>query len=112
MCIGLLCSQRLDELSTPIDTLDLKGRLLLANMPYCSTIFDISRALWRCWRSNLLYPAYPAGVRLDGRSCELLEVVLSRMQMTTLDLEKANLEDEVDVYWPGALKTLVCIVKE
>lgn len=36
-----------------------------------------------------------AGIRLDHRSCEVLEAVLSRMQMTTLDLERTNLEDEV-----------------
>ena len=36
-----------------------------------------------------------AGIRLDHRSCEVLEKVLSRLQMTTLDLEKTNLEDEV-----------------
>lgn len=35
------------------------------------------------------------GVRLDSRSCEVLEAVLSRMQMGTLDLERTNLEDEV-----------------
>lgn len=53
------CSQRLDQLSTPIDTLDLKN------------------------------------CRLDNRSCEALEVVLSRMHMTTIDLERTNLEDDV-----------------
>ena len=36
-----------------------------------------------------------AGIRLDHRSCEVLEAVLSRMQMTTLDLERTNLDDEV-----------------
>ena len=35
------------------------------------------------------------GVRLDNRSCEVLEAVLSRMQMVTLDLQRTNLEDEV-----------------
>lgn len=50
--------ERLDDLSIPIDTLDLKG------------------------------------VKLDSRSCEVLEAVLSRMQMTTLDVEHTSLEDE------------------
>ena len=36
-----------------------------------------------------------AGIRLDHKSCEVLEAVLSRMQMTTLDLERTNLDDEV-----------------
>ena len=53
------CSQRLDQLSTPIDTLDLKN------------------------------------CRLDNRSCEALEAVLSRMHMTTIDLERTSLEDDV-----------------
>ena len=56
---GLFYSQKLDQLSTPIDTLDLKN------------------------------------CRLDNRSCEALEAVLSRMQMTTLDLERTGLEDDV-----------------
>jgi len=51
--------QRLDQLSTPIDTLDLKN------------------------------------VRLESRSCEALEAVLSRMHMTTIDLERTGLEDDV-----------------
>ena len=38
-----------------------------------------------------------AGIRLDHRSCEVLEAVLSRMQMTTLDLERTNLDDEVRI---------------
>ncbi|KAL5463506.1 hypothetical protein EMCRGX_G032406 [Ephydatia muelleri] len=50
--------ERLDDLMTPIDTLDLRG------------------------------------VKLDNKSCEVLEAVLSRMQMSTLDLERTNLEDE------------------
>lgn len=50
--------ERLDDVNTPIDTLDLKG------------------------------------VRLDNRSCEVLEAVLSRVQMLTLDLQRTNLEDE------------------
>jgi hypothetical protein len=37
----------------------------------------------------------PTGVRLDSRSCEVLELVLSRVQMLTLDLQRTNLEDEV-----------------
>lgn len=37
------------------------------------------------------------GIRLDHRSCEVLEAVLSRMQMTTLDLERTNLDDEVSL---------------
>ncbi len=37
-------------------------------------------------------------MRLDNRSCEVLEAVLSRMQMSTLDLERSNLEDEVCAY--------------
>ena len=36
-------------------------------------------------------------MRLDNKSCEVLEAVLSRMQMSTLDLERTNLEDEVCV---------------
>lgn len=36
-----------------------------------------------------------SGVRLDNKSCEVLEALLSRMQMTTLDLQRTNLEDEV-----------------
>ena len=55
----LFCLQKLDQLSTPIDTLDLKN------------------------------------CRLDNRSCEALEAVLSRMHMTTLDLERTGLEDDV-----------------
>lgn len=39
-----------------------------------------------------------AGIRLDHKSCEVLEAVLSRMQMTTLDLERTNLDDEVSYY--------------
>lgn len=35
------------------------------------------------------------GVRLDNKSCEVLEALLSKMQMTTLDLQRTNLEDEV-----------------
>lgn len=50
--------ERLDDLNTPIDTLDLRG------------------------------------VKLDSKSCEVLEAVLSRMQMSTLDLERTNLDDE------------------
>ena len=53
------CLQKLDQLSTPIDTLDLKN------------------------------------CRLDNRSCEALEAVLSRMHMTTIDLERTGLEDDV-----------------
>ncbi len=37
------------------------------------------------------------GVRLDNRSCEVLEAVLSRVHMATLDLQRTNLEDEVSV---------------
>jgi len=55
------CLQRLDQLSTPIDTLDLKN------------------------------------CRLDNRSCEALEAVLSRMHMTTIDLERTGLDDDVSV---------------
>ena len=57
--ITLFCLQKLDKVSTPIDTLDLKN------------------------------------CRLDNRSCEALEAVLSRMHMTTLDLERTGLEDDV-----------------
>ena len=65
MCVcvvatGLLCvSQRLDDLSTPIDTLDL------------------------------------ASTRLDYRTCESLEIVLSQLRMTSLDVQKSNIEDDV-----------------
>lgn len=51
--------QRLDDLSTPIDTLDL------------------------------------ASVRLDYRTCESLEIVLSRLRMSSLDVQKTNIEDDV-----------------
>ena len=36
------------------------------------------------------------GVKLDNPSCEVLETVLSRVHTNSLDLEKANLEDEVE----------------
>ena len=34
---------------------------------------------------------------MDSKSCEVLEAVLSRMQMATLDLQRTNLEDEVSM---------------
>jgi hypothetical protein len=51
--------ERLDDLNTPIDTLDL------------------------------------AGVRLDHRTCETLEMVLGRLCMTCLDIQKSGVEDDV-----------------
>jgi protein phosphatase 1 regulatory subunit 37 len=50
--------ERLDDLNTPIDTLDL------------------------------------AGVRLDHRTCETLEMVLGRLCMTCLDIQKSGVEDD------------------
>ena len=38
-----------------------------------------------------------AGVKLDHSSCEVLETVLSRVHANSLDLEKANLDDEVSM---------------
>ena len=34
-------------------------------------------------------------VKLDYKSCEVLETVLSHLKMSTLDLESTNLDDEV-----------------
>ena len=59
--------QRLDQVSTPIDTLDLKN------------------------------------VRLENRSCEALEAVLSRMHMTTIDLERTGLDDDVSTFYNTCL---------
>ena len=65
--------QRLDQLSTPIDTLDLKN------------------------------------VRLENRSCEALEAVLSRMHMTTIDLERTGLEDDVSIVFTcGCVYACTC----
>ena len=50
-----------------------------------------------------------AGVRLDNRSCEVLEALLSRMQMATLDLQRTNLEDEVRE-GHDHVTTTVCVV--
>lgn len=47
------------------------------------------------WAKKLISLPSCAGVRLDSRSCEVLEAVLSRVQMATLDLQRTNLEDEV-----------------
>ena len=42
-----------------------------------------------------IYTHIHVGVKLDNASCEVLETVLSRVHANSLDLEKANLEDEV-----------------
>ena len=42
-----------------------------------------------------MYVLTSAGVKLDNSSCEVLETVLSRVHTNSLDLERANLEDEV-----------------
>lgn len=48
------------------------------------------------------------GIRLDHKSCEVLEAVLSRMQMTTLDLERTNLDDEVSHLPQLSLQLVYC----
>ena len=49
----------------------------------------------KCSFDHHLFCCCISGVKLDNSSCEVLETVLSRVHTTSLDLEKANLEDEV-----------------
>jgi len=75
-------------LNTPIDTLDLKGKPKpIKNNNIISA--SVSTVMW-VWSQ-----CAAIGVRLDNKSCEVLEALLSRMQMNTLDLQRTNLEDEV-----------------
>ena len=62
-------------------------------MDVCASVYSlcVSMGAWTVY----VISSVIAGIRLDHRSCEVLEAVLSRMQMTTLDLERTNLDDEV-----------------
>ena len=56
-----------------------------------------------CMHLHMHVHVYIPGVKLDHSSCEVLETVLSRVHANSLDLEKANLEDEVGVSVMSAL---------
>jgi hypothetical protein len=63
-------------------------------MGVCVSVCSLSVVSMGAWTVYVISSVI-AGIRLDHRSCEVLEAVLSRMQMTTLDLERTNLDDEV-----------------
>lgn len=65
-------------------------------MGVCMSVCRLQCISMGAWTVYVISSVIP-GIRLDHRSCEVLEAVLSRMQMTTLDLERTNLDDEVSI---------------